>query len=119
MDIIPLLTSGAGAAIAAGIFKLLESGLLRRNKRCGETRDEMARVVRLVETLAKANRVLLHERIKYNARCYLQTGFVGFDDMKDIIDMYDTYHDGLGGNGHLEHLMEAFKKLPMFKEEKL
>ncbi len=60
-----------------------------------------------------AIRYILYDRIRYLALSYLADGDVDFDDRRILRDMHNSYHNGLGGNGDLDKLMEAVDKLPL------
>lgn len=114
---IALLASSAGAALVAGIFKLLE---VRANHKAGNTRERQAAVAEkidknagTIDTLRSALRVILHDRIKHLARKYISDGAVAYDDRRDLIEMHGIYHGGLSGNGNLDALMEEFKRVPI------
>lgn len=58
-----------------------------------------------------ALRVELQDRIKYLSRSYIKAGAISYDDRRDLIKMHEIYHDTLGGNGDLDHLMGEVKRL--------
>lgn len=65
------------------------------------------------DTQSVAIRYVLYDRIRYIALSYLADGDVDFDDRRILRDMHSSYHNGLGGNGDLDKLMEAVDKLPL------
>lgn len=92
MDIlIAVLGSSATAAIISGLFGLIK-------KRGG---------------VAAGVRQLLYERIKYLGKCYIANKQISCEDLEDLIAMHKIYHTDLDGNGYLDTLMDAVKKLPI------
>lgn len=63
--------------------------------------------------LVSGLRVLLYGSVKYLGRNYIERGWVATDELEDLIEMHNTYHDDLDGNGFLDKIMEDVKKLPI------
>lgn len=95
--LIAVIGSSATAAIISGIFSLAKG---RRRKHDGVTTGV---------------RQLLYDRIKYLGRCYIDRKEISSEDLEDIIEMHRIYHDDLDGNGYLDSLMDAVKKLPIIR----
>ena len=100
--IIVVLGSGGAAALISCVTQLILWKLERRAKK--EDGDGLVK---------GALRVILHDRIKYLAKRYIEDGFVEGEDKRDLIEMHVYYHDHLGGNGFLDHLMKDVKALPL------
>lgn len=116
-----------GGCAAAGI-KLIETLIVwvlnrkakksddeveRERKKEKEKEVEYENLVKTVESLKTANRIVMYDRIKHLCRSYLSSGEVAFNDLEDLIDMHSCYHNDLGGNGNLDTLMELVKDLPV------
>ena len=95
---IAAIAAGGGAAIG-GIFQLI-MWLVNRAAERHDKRGEIADGVML----------LLQDRIKYLAKHYIADGRISAEDLEDLIRMHETYH-ALGGNGYLDTLMQAVKRL--------
>ena len=124
--LICLLTGGCGAAGVKMIETLVVWFLNRRAKKSDDEADaekqkeqakeaEFEEVVKTVESLKSADKLIMLDRIKYLCRSYLDHGEVEFSDLTDLIEMHSCYHDLLGGNGNLDTLMELVKELPIKK----
>ena len=61
----------------------------------------------------KGVQLLLYDRIKFLAKCYINQGFITAGDLEDINRMWECYHNDLGGNGFLDSLMSQVKILPI------
>ena len=95
--IIAIIGSSAMGAAVSGIFALIQN---RKKHQDG---------------VSKGIRQLLYDRIKYLGRCYLGKKEISSEDLEDLIHMHLIYHDDLDGNGYLDSLMEAVRKLPIVR----
>lgn len=106
----------AGGAVAAGI-KLTESILTTRMKikhtdrRTIEQRIEELHDMMLM--LRNGQKIILHDRIVYLARAYIEKDVITHDNRANLITMHEVYHDDLDGNGNLDDLMGQVKRLPI------
>ena len=64
-------------------------------------------------SLRIGEKVILHDRIKYLGKSFIDDGEVDFDDRQDLVDMHGVYHNELGGNGNLDSLMKKVMELPI------
>ena len=60
----------------------------------------------------------MYDRIRFLGQAYIAEGEIDFDDRRILRQMHTSYHNGLGGNGDLDALMEEVDSLPLKKEEK-
>ena len=126
MDWSVVLSGGVAVALVQGFYTLIMWWL---NRRAQKEDNEETNTTQAIKEMNKrlgiqderldgctvGLRVLLHDKIKHLGQLYLQDGEVDFDDRQILIDMHNAYHNGLGGNGNLDALMEAVKTLPMKK----
>lgn len=98
--IIAIIGSGALTALITNAFNIYRD---RRSHENG---------------IAEGVQLLLYDRIKYLAKHYITAGAITPDDLEDLSRMWTCYHDpeGLNGNGYLDSLMAAVKRLPLGKE---
>lgn len=119
-----LLTGGCAAAGVKLIETLIVWVLNRRAKKSDEEAESEKReqerkvkeydeMVKTVDGLKVADRLILQDRIKHLCRGYLSAGEIEFSDLDDLLVMHSCYHDILGGNGNLDTLMELVKELPV------
>ena len=114
-SILSVLIGGVGVAFISGIFMLLQSRMTVK----AEERSDIRKMTHLLEveskeffeTVQTSIRVLLHDRIKHLAREHIDKGYIYYDDLHDIITMYDIYHDKLKGNGTLAKMMKEVMEL--------
>ena len=104
--LIVVLGSGGMSAIISFITQIVMWKLEHRAKK--EDGEDLVK---------GALRVILHDRIKYLAKRYIEDGFVEGEDKRDLIEMHVYYHDHLGGNGFLDHMMKDVKALPLLKRQ--
>lgn len=95
--IIAIIGSGALTAVITNVFTLL--------------RERKAHTAGVAEGV----QLLLYDRIKYLAKHHIANGEITADDLEDLTRMWECYHNpkGLNGNGYLDNLMGAVKKLPI------
>jgi len=112
MDQILMIFAGAtGAAVVNLVGKLIQWYLDRKAKRKDAKAISMEELASKIEIIEDGLRVILHDRIKHLARCYIERKEVDYDDYKDLNEMHDTYCT-LGGE-NLKRPMEDVSKLPM------
>jgi len=112
-----LLGSGIGVAIVSGVFMLIQSQMQRKleekatSKKLNDAKiDEL---LLALETMKQASLVNNRERIKYLCRIHISKGEVTYDERQDLIELYQHYHEGLGGNGNVEDLIKRFREVPV------
>ena len=66
---------------------------------------------------SEALRFVLYDRIRHIGQAYIADEEVDFDDRRILRDMHRSYHNGLGGKGDLDKLMEAVDELPLKRKE--
>lgn len=81
----------------------------------GEWREEVEK--RLTALRSQNNvenealRVILLDRIRHLGQSYIAAGEIDFDDRRIFHMMHKVYHDGLGGNGDADLIVEAVDEL--------
>ena len=63
--------------------------------------------------LKQGIKLLLADKIQYLGLRYIEEGEVTFSNKKMLNEMHSVYHNGLGGNGDFDDLMEEFNELPL------
>lgn len=63
-----------------------------------------------IGALIVAQQVTMVDRIRYLGKNYIKDGFVSLADKETILEMYTAYK-ALGGNGHLDTIMNEINKL--------
>lgn len=63
--------------------------------------------------IAKGVQLLLYRGIKTDAKHYIAVGQVSAEELEDLTSAWECYHNDLGGNGYLDSLMAAVKRLPI------
>ncbi len=91
--IIAIIGSGALSAIISGLFGLAQTKKAKKN---GVTAGVQQ---------------LLYDRIKFLCKAHLERGYIATNDLDDLERMHKIYHDDLDGNGFLDDLMAAVRRL--------
>lgn len=100
--VIALLTGSFGAAFVSAAASLLTWYLNRKSAKADRT-----------DNLAAGLRWILYYHIKHECEEAIAQGWISADRLEDLIAMHAVYHDDLGGNGFLDNLMAAVKRLPI------
>ena len=122
-----LLLAIAGGAVGAAVVNGVNERALHKMKRKEQKEDktndtearlaviekQMAEQSAMLVAVAEADKYLLYDRIRHIGEGYIADGEVDFDDRRMLNAMHDSYHNGLGGNGDLDKLMEAVNELPL------
>ena len=57
-------------------------------------------------------KVLTVDRVRYLGKAYIKAQSISLEDKENLEDMYRAYK-ALGGNGHLETVMDEVERLPV------
>ena len=98
MDLLIPLLSGA---FGAGILSLVQFFVSRHDKKKEAESAER-----------KALRYLMLYIIQDTARELIADGKATIDDKRQLHQWHEVYHQGLGGNGDADKLMDAVDRLP-------
>ena len=104
-NILLILSSGVAIKLLDIVWKYIERRWLKKDTTSANDK-----------AVKNGVRASLRDRIKYLCKCYLRDGEIDSSDHEDLIAMHEAYHD-LGGNGHLDVVMEKVNKLPYKSEE--
>lgn len=58
-----------------------------------------------------ASRLIMKDRLRFLCVHYINQGWIYEDELNDLVDMHDCYHNKLGGNGYLDKLMNKVMDL--------
>lgn len=119
-----LLTGASAAAVVKLIDNLLQWVLARKAKKedkqeakeedLKKSNEERIRgIEKKVDAITEGQKYLLLDRIRYLGCVYIREESVSFDDRRLLNQMHGVYHNGLGGNGDLDALMEEVNDLPL------
>ncbi|MBR2226751.1 MAG: hypothetical protein IJ893_02660 [Bacteroidales bacterium] len=98
------------AAVIGGVITQLGEGIRQKRKRKFDKDDGKDKDI---EALKAGLKWVLYDRIRYLGQKYINDGLVDFDDRRILNEMHKSYHDGLGGNGDLDNLMQQVNALPL------
>lgn len=98
-----ILVALLGAATGSGVGVIVVACLQRKWAK-QDKHDER------VDALVDANKVLMVDRVRHLGKRYIAEGEIHLEDKENLIAMYKAYKK-LGGNGHLETVMEEVNTL--------
>lgn len=103
-----ILSSGIGAGIMAIVLAAVQRYWKKKDDR--EAKEQVD--PKLLTALVAAQKVLMVDRIRYLGSCYIRDHEITLEDKETLHEMHEAYH-GLGGNGHLDTVMDEVDKLPV------
>ncbi len=106
MDVwISVIGGSCGAAVVTGVFGLVKLLIDRKDKRSGKEDHQN-----------KALRYLMLYIIQERAKQHIRDGVITLEDRRALHHWHDLYHNGLGGNGDADALMEQVDRLELDTE---
>ena len=99
----------ASSVLSALINQLGES-IRQKRKRKYDTEDTETKELKAIKDGLKW---VMFDKIRHLGLKYIDDGEVDFDERRILKEMHTSYHDGLGGNGDLDSLMESVYELPL------
>ena len=92
-----------GVCGCTGIFNLITTILQHRWGKKDSTDKR-------IDALVEAQTVIMIDRVRFLGRSYIKDGEISLSDKENLRGMYRAYK-ALGGNGHLETVMEEVEEL--------
>lgn len=97
--ILALIGALTGSSVCSIVVLLLQRKWTKQDKH-----DER------VDALVDANKVLMIDKVRYLGKEYISNGEIHLEDKENLLEMYNAYKR-LGGNGHLETVMNEVNHL--------
>ena len=94
-----ILAVVGSSGVASIIVALLQRHWSKKDK--GDAR---------IDALVEAQQVLMIDRVRHLGKCYIEQGYIALADKENIFGMFNAYK-ALGGNGHLETVMQEIGRL--------
>ncbi len=104
--ILSVIGGSCGAAMVSGIVALLQFFINRKDKNSGKT-----------DVRGKALRYLMLYIIQERAKQHIREGEISLDERRSLHHWHELYHEGLGGNGDADALMQQVERLPVRIED--
>lgn len=97
--IIALIGALTGSGVSSIVVVLLQRKWAKQDKH-----DER------VDALVEANKVLMIDKVRHLGKKYISDGEIHLEDKENLLEMYGAYKR-LGGNGHLDTVMDEVNHL--------
>lgn len=97
--LIALIAAITGSGVSSIVVVLLQRHWAKKDKH-----DER------VDALVDATKVQMIDRVRWLGRGYIEHGEIKLEDKENLIEMYKAYKR-LGGNGHLDTIMDEVNHL--------
>ena len=103
-----ILTALLGAGVGAGLMAIIKDYLNHKwaKKDKEDTRND---------ALVRAQKITIIDRVMWLGKHYISQDGITLSDKDNLVEMYEAYKD-LGGNGHLDTVMNEIKKLKVIGE---
>ncbi len=115
---VTILVAVIGSSAMASLVTLLSEAVKRRWKKKDEgeriTPERILDIERKIDALVKCEKVFAIDKIRYLGLCYIGSGGVTLEEKETLHEMHDAY-EALGGNGHLDTVMDEVDKLQIVK----
>jgi hypothetical protein len=111
-----ILTSGIVSSLTTLILALLQRWWSKKDKKEEKTDKKNQDTDSEIRALVIAQKCMMIDRAKALGKSYLQAGEITLDEKDRLREMYKAY-EGLGGNGHLDSVMEEIEKLRVVGEK--
>ena len=93
---------------------ILQRRWKKRDKAEKITPERIAEIERKLDALVKCQKVMSIDRIRYLGLCYIGSGGISLEEKETLHEMHDAY-EALGGNGHLDTVMDEVDRLQVVK----
>lgn len=103
------------SSVLSALINQLGEGIRQKRKHKYDNEDSEDKVIR---ALKDGMKWVIFDHIRERGLEYIAHGEIDFDDRRILKEMHTSYHDGLGGNGDLDKLMDAVYELPLKGVEK-
>lgn len=129
--LIAIISSGATAAIVKAIDNWLSWKRERKAKHEDDDLEKKEQIIndrlntiekktdciqKLLDSLKEGMKYTIYDRIRHIGQAHINAGEIDFDDRRILNNMHHCYHDGLGGNGDLDKLVQEVNQLPLKKD---
>lgn len=104
--IIAVLGGSALSALITQVGNYISDRRKRKDAVEDRTEDKDA-------ALKQGIKLLLADKLQYLGLRYIAEGEIAFTNRKMLNEMHSVYHNGLGGNGDFDDLMEELNELPI------
>lgn len=94
-----------GGSFGAGLLAIVQAALQHHWKKQDTKADD-------IKALVAAQKVLMVDRVRYLGQHYIADGSITLEDKENLKEMHAAYK-ALGGNGHLNTVMEEVERLPI------
>lgn len=97
--IVALIGALTGTGVSSIVIVLLQRKWAKQDRH-----DER------VDALVDANKVLMIDKVRWLGKKYISEGEISLEDKENLLEMYQAYKR-LGGNGHLDTVMDEVNHL--------
>lgn len=112
--VVALIAFLGGGGVSGVVTLILQRRWKRKDEQEKITPERIAAIETKIDALVKCQKVMSVDRIRYLGLCYIGANGITLEEKETLHEMHDAYED-LGGNGHLDTVMDEVDKLPVVK----
>ncbi len=117
---VTILVALVGSGAMAAAVTLAGDALRRRWRKQDEkiTPERITELERKIDALVKCQKVMSVDRIRYLGLSYIEARTITLEEKETLHEMHDAY-EALGGNGHLDAVMQEVDRLQVVKTRQI
>lgn len=112
--VVAVIGSGATASLVTFLTDVIKRRWKKKDDAVKITPERIAEIERKIDALVTCQKVFAIDKIRYLGLCYMGSGGVTLEEKETLHEMHDAY-EALGGNGHLDTVMDEVDKLQVVK----
>ena len=114
--LLALIGGSVGAAVVSGAFGLITWRLNRGAAKADKAEAKDAAQEERIDDLLTGIRLMFYCELRRECKHHLAVGHISTEDLEEVLDMHEFYHDELKGNGFLDALISKVKKLKIIDD---
>lgn len=110
MGTVDIIIAVLGGSALSALITQIGSAVQQRRKRKYDKEDKKDDDSTVIKQGLK---LLIADKLQYLGTKHIEKGYISFSDRKMLHEMHSVYHNGLGGNGDFDVLMDEINELPL------
>lgn len=112
--VVALIAFFGGGGVSGVVTLILQRRWKKKDEGEKITPERIAEIERKIDAIVKCEKVFAVDRIRYLGLCYIGSNGISLEEKETLQEMHDAY-ESLGGNGHLDTVMDEVDRLPVVK----
>lgn len=112
--VVAVIGSGATASLVTFLTDVIKRRWKKQDEAVKITPERIDAMEAKLDAVVKALKVFATDKIRYLGLCYVGAKGITLEEKETLHEMHDAY-EALGGNGHLDTVMDEVDKLQVVK----